>query len=243
MSATDPIEHIANALVKARRHGNSWLPPGGFDAALGLSDAYRIQDAVAAAMGWFPSGRPSAWKAGGKPAMSAAPLPRVLASGAPWDHAVGHDLVAEAEIAVRLGRTPTSAADAANCVATLCVSLEIVGTRLAGGLTAPAAWKLADQGVHGVLVVGPERPWAPRDWATQDCSLRINDEPALLATGTHPNGDVLAPLAWLYAHAAERGLPLQAGDLITTGAWLVAPVRHGDRITVAFEGVGAVSLG
>jgi 2-keto-4-pentenoate hydratase len=243
MSPTVPIEHITHALVQARRHGDPWLPPGGFDAALGMSDAYRIQDAVAKALGWFPSGRPAAWKAGGKPAMSAAPMPRVVASGAPWDHAVGHDLVAEAEIAVRLGRTPTHAADAADCVATLCVSLEIVGTRLAGGLSAPAAWKLADQGVHGLLVVGAERDWTPRDWAAQSCSLQINDQPVLRATGTHPNGDVLAPLTWLCTHARERGLPLQAGDLVTTGAWLVAPIRWGDRITVAFDNLGTASLG
>ena len=242
MTSTEHLRQIADSLVEARRSGEAWSP-GTFDDALGLVEAYCVQDAVASSMGWFPSGRPSAWKAGGKPAMSAAPLPMVLASGAAWVDAVGHDLVAEAEIAVRLGRTPTSAADAAACVATLCVSLEVVGTRLAGGLAAPAAWKLADQGVHGVLVVGPESPWAPRDWATQPCSLQINDEPALHATGTHPNGDVLAPLTWLYTHALERGLPLQAGDLITTGAWLVAPVRHGDQITVGFKGAGAVTFG
>lgn len=242
MNASERIRHVADHLVQARRNGEAWSPAG-FDDTLAIDEACRVQDAVAAAMGWFPSGRPTAWKAGGKPIMSAAPLPSVLTSGAPWGGPCGHDLVAEAEIALRLGRTPASAADTADCVATFCVSLEIVGTRLAGGLSAPSAWKLADQGVHGVLVIGPEQAWAPRDWGRQICSLRINDEPARRACGTHPNGDVLAPLAWLYGHALERGLALQAGDLVTTGAWLVAPVRHGDRIAVAFEGVGEACLG
>ena len=69
----------------------------------------------------------------------------------------GHALVAEEEIPLRLGGTPASGSYSADCVATFCVSLDIVGTRLAGSLSAPSGWKLADQCVHLVLVIGPER--------------------------------------------------------------------------------------
>jgi 2-keto-4-pentenoate hydratase len=242
MTSQRLIHTIARGLVQARRSGVPWQPDA-FDDTLDAHGAYQVQDAVAAELGWFAGSRPVVWKAGGPPAASGAPLPRVWPSGSPWNDWRPRELIVEAEVALRLGRTPASAADAADCVATMCVSIELVGTRLVNGLQAPAAWKLADQGVHELLVAGAEVPYAPRDWARQACHVRINGAARATVAGTHPNGDVMLPLAGLVSLARERGLSLRAGDLVTTGAWWAEPVQPGDVIEVVFEGIGSARFG
>ncbi|MDO9406482.1 MAG: fumarylacetoacetate hydrolase family protein [Polaromonas sp.] len=233
---------IARELVQAHRTGVAWNP-GSFDTALSTDDGYRIQDLVAAELGWFASGQAAAWKAGGKaPNMSGSPLPVVLPSGSSWSSAGTQGLAMEAEVAVRLARTPTGPQDVLDCIGGLCVSIELVGTRLQGGMEAPGPWKFADQQVHAVLVTGPEIPFSPRDWAAQSFEVQINGTSAGKGTGTAANGDPLSTLPWLFDHAIRRGLPLRAGDLITTGAWAVIPVKAGDRIRTTFDGIGEAEV-
>lgn len=232
---------IAREIAQAHRTGVAWQPTG-FDAALTVDEAYRIQRAVAKEMGWFADGH-AAWKVGGiAPDMSASPLPVVLPSGAVWPAARAHGLTMEAEIAVRLARTPAHADEVLGCIGEVCASIELVSTRLADGLSAPTAWKIADQQVHAVLVAGQARPFAPIDWAAQSFTVEINGERVRQAAGTAVNGDPLSTLPWLFAQAERAGLPLHAGDLITTGAWAVIPVAAGDHVRVVFDGLAPVEI-
>lgn len=245
-AAASLFDTIVRGLVQARRSGVSWQPAS-FDPALEVADAYRIQDAVASEMGWFAAdgGRVPGWKAGGKGQMTAAPLPVVLASGATWQPGATRELLLEAEVAFRLGRTPASAAEVLACIGSVCVSIEIVGTRMVGGLSSPGPWKTADQQMHGVLVSGPEMPYAAsqaRDWAQQGFTAHVNGTLRAGGKGSHPNGNATEPLPWLFAHAQARGRALRAGDLVTTGAWAVAPIAPGDLVEVAFSGIGAASV-
>ena len=85
---------------------------------------------------------------------SAAPLPEVLVSPAHWGCTSPAAMLIEAELAFRLSDTPARPEDVLACIGTVCVSIELIGTRLIDGLSAPAHWKLADQGVHAGLVAG-----------------------------------------------------------------------------------------
>lgn len=262
---TTRITATAQALVTAHRTGTAWQPTGGWPE-LSTADAYAIQAAVAAELGWFPDG-PRAWKVGGTADINAAPLPEVqpspTASPATWVLPTGQDeVLIEAELAFRLASAPVApnATDALACLGTVCVSAELIGTRLANGLSAPANWKLADQGVHAGLLIGAEQAAATfaafteADWQAQACHIRVQgadgtvavheargSHPAILA-GLHP----LGTLPWLARHAAAQTLAhsggLNAGDLVTTGAWLVLKVRRGDVIDVGFEGLPGVRL-
>lgn len=245
MLTSSARHHITQALLAARRSNTPWLPEV-FDDTLSLDDAYAIQAEVAQALGWF-GGRPQAWKVGGLPMLNAAPLPEVLVSPAVWQVAARHSVIVEAEVAFRLGRTPESAQDMLACLGTVCVALEIVSTRLVGGLTAPPAWKLLDQGLHAGLVIGVEQPYSAVDptgpaWAAQHCQITINGQLAAQGVGTHPTGDPLSALAWLFEHAAQHTGGLRAGDLVTTGAWLLQTASVGDVVEVAFDDLGAVHL-
>jgi 2-keto-4-pentenoate hydratase len=252
-----PLQAIAQALVHARRTGSTWSPAVDQPAPT-AEEAYAIQAAVAAEMGWFPRG-PSAWKVGGTTDISAAPLPEVReGSGSEpvvWTLPAGQDLVLiEAELAFRLARTPevTDTPEAIRaCLGTVCVAIELIGTRLAQGLAAPSAWKLADQGVHAGLVIGSEVPGARHvafsqaEWAAKGCHIRVVGEPepdTLRARGAHPTVNPLLTLPWLVRHAAAHTGGLHAGDLITTGACLVRWVKRGELAEVGFEGLAPVRL-
>lgn len=232
---------IVDHLLEARRSNQPWTAP--FDDAPTTEDAYAVQAAVGEALGWFPQGA-KAWKVGGKDPITAAPLPEVLQSPAAFASPGPGEVVIEAELALRLARTPTGPEDVAACIGTVCVSIEIVGTRMANGLSAPGTWKLADQGLHAGLVIGKELPYAPfaahtvEDWARQRCKVLVNGQLVKETTGTHPTGDPLAGMPGLVAHAARYTGGLRAGDLVTTGAWIIEKVRPGDKVEVQFEGFG-----
>ncbi len=246
MNHTTPLQDIAQSLVAARRSGQP-CDIARTNPDLGLDEAYAVQAEVAQQMGWFTHG-PRAWKVGGSPVITAAPLPQVLSSPATWPLAGQDEVLIEAELAFRLDQTPTCPQDVLSCLGTVCVSIELIGTRLLDGLNAPAHWKLADQSVHAGLVIGAETPYAAcahftdEHWRQQACEVTVNGRPVQQVQGSHPSVNPLSTLPWLQAHAADRGMALQAGDLITTGAWAMLRVRAGDQVVVGFEGFGAVQL-
>ena len=246
MTLTERTRPIVDGLLAARLSGRRWRVEN-FDESLSLEEGYAIQAGVADRLDWFPQG-PKAWKVGGKPVITAAPLPEVLSSPATWTPAAAGAVVVEAELAFRLNAAPNRPEDVLRCVDSVCVSIEMVDTRMEGGLDAPAAWKLADQGVHAGLVVGPEQPHAVcagftlNDWARQTCRLLVNGAVVKQTQGTHPTGDPLSALPWLAAHAAQHTGGLRAGDLITTGAWIIHTVQPGDAVRVEFDGFGAADL-
>lgn len=246
MTAPERLQAIVHRLVTARQTGQP-LAADTLDPGLTQDDAYAIQTGVAAALGWFPAG-PRAWKVGGTSVISAAPLPEVLASPARWDSTDPDGILVEAELAFRLNRAPTRPEDILNCLGTVCVSIELIGTRLADGLKAPAAWKLADQGVHAGLVIGPEQPYATCagfteiDWRQQPCRITVNGQVAQDTRGSHPSVSPVTTLNWLVTHAEAHTGGLRAGDLLTTGAWALVTVRPGDDVTVTFDGLGSARL-
>lgn len=241
MDSTTIRQQIIDGLISAWQSGQRWRPAA-FEPALADEDAYAIQAEVAARMGWLPQGQ-RAWKVGGYPRPSAAALPQLLASPAQWHPLFGDAVLVEAELALRLERRPASAAEVPSCVGSLCVAIEIVDTRIEGGLQAPAGWKLADQSVNASLVCGdwmdyrPYAGFAAADWSGLGCRMQVNGELARQARGTHPNQDPLCALPWLFDHALRHGDGLRAGDIVTTGAWIALPASPGERVEVEFDGL------
>jgi 2-keto-4-pentenoate hydratase len=212
--------------------------------------AYAIQDATLAAIGPI-----AGWKVGAKGPHAephCAPLP---ASGF---HASGVTLAGpawrwrcvEVEVAFRLGRdldpqsrmlSPAQLADAFDAVLPV---IEVVESRLLEGQTADPLAQLADLQCHGALVLGSPTPVpAQLDLRTVEASLRFGATSAAHTHGGNPAQDVWRLLAWLAVHCAERGQPLRAGQIVTTGSCtslLTAPMDVTVRGDIA--GVGAVEL-
>jgi len=108
---------------------------------------------------------------------------------------------------------------------------------------ASATQKLADQGLHGALVLGSGAPFpGVVDWASLVARVRRNGEVVRETRGGHPLGNLLFLLPWLAQHAAAHGTPLRAGDVVTAGTWTgVYEAFPGETIDVEFDGVGRAS--
>lgn len=252
MSA-NPIESVAQALIRARReHACADAQP--IADALGTQeDAYAVQAAVAEQLGWQASGV-SYWKSGG-PSRQATPTHAELPRAGVWSSpARAQDWPftwrgIEAEIALRLGKPVDAAraaaldgASAAALVDAMAVSIEVVDSRWQQYVDAPNLLKLADLQSHGALVLGEWRPFEARDWDAQSCRVTIGGE-CIERRGTHALGDPAYGLvAWL-RHATRGGRRIEAGSVVTTGTWVgILPASAGDLVTVEFEGVGHASI-
>ncbi|MDE2004491.1 MAG: fumarylacetoacetate hydrolase family protein [Betaproteobacteria bacterium] len=246
------LQPLVDALVGAhRRHGRveaRAMPVPANDA-----EAYAVQEAVAAALGWFDTARAPAWKvgaAGREATPNAAPLPPRGVRTSPAHCAADsfRSIGIEGEIAFRLRSAPVpeaiahdaSALDAS--IGELVVTIEVVDPRYADVDAAGPALKLADQGLHGALVVGSGVPYREIDWHSQVARVRCDGRIVTETHGGHPLGDLRFLLAWLAGHAAGRGRALAAGDVVTAGTWTgVVEVMPGQTVEVEFPGIGKAS--
>jgi len=253
MSNVSNIDAATELLVAARRTNQPALA-----SATKLDDAqtaYAVQDGVARRCGWFAQGPARHWKSGA-PSRAAvathAPLPPSgvwvsQADARTWPFRLRG---IEAEIALRLARNvePAFAAtldlqQAATLVDAMCVSIEIVDSRWAEALDAPALAKLADLQSHGALVLGAWVPYQPRDWSTQVCRVQIGTRPPVERSGSHALADPLFVLpAWL-RHVTRNGQSVPAGTVVTTGTWVgILHAAAGERVRVEFPGIGEASV-
>jgi len=138
--------------------------------------------------------------------------------------------------AVASGMVPLALVDA------MSVSIEVVDSRWAEGLQAPAWCKLADLQSHGALVLGAWKPYQAPDWAAQRCTVRIGERAVQAFRGTHALGDPAAVLLPWLRHATRNGLGLAAGSVVTTGTWCgLLMAAAGDEVQVDFDGIGSAS--
>ena len=239
---------IAQALLQARRTGR--LADARRVDVADAAQAYRVQEHVAQAMGWFDDAPPRHWKSGGPgrdATLTHAPLPPAGVWTSPADarNWPFHWRGIEAEIALRLGQPvnpaqaqPLTPPQANVLVDAMAVAIEIVDFRWVQAQDASAWHKLADLQSHGALVLGEWQPRRAVDWAVQRVALHIGAKEQSFQ-GTHPLADPnwLLP-AWL-RHATRHGAVLPAGTVVTTGSWCGMPmVQAGDVVRVRFEGIG-----
>lgn len=213
--------------------------------------AYAVQDATLAGLGEI-----GGWKVGAKgPATEpgCAPLPArgVMASGRtllgpPW-----RMRGIEVEVGVRLAKDliPTSGepgADAVRAAVDAVVPvIEVVETRLADWRDSDPLAQLADLQSHGALLIGE-----PSNMRLEDLDLRtvqaylaFDGQPVASTCGANPAGDIWRLIGWLAWHCAQRGLPLRAGQIVTTGSCtglLFAP--EGAHVQAQLDGIGRVEL-
>ena len=245
----DDLVPLRDALVDAH-HGRLTIDAAELPVPADDADAYAVQQSVAEALRWFAATPAFAWKVGASSRdaePSAAPLPpsRVVATPARFAAGAFNRILIEGEIAFRL-RAPIDSADEAGVRAAIdewLVAIEIVDPRYTDVDRAAPTQKLADQGVHGALVVGSGRPLPSRiDWRSLVARVRRNGDLVRETRGGHPLGDLLFLLPWLARHAASRGMALARGHVVTAGTWTgVFEAFPGETIEVEFDGVGQAS--
>jgi len=214
-------------------------------------DAYRVQDEVAQALGWFERERPSVWKCGAPTREAtpiAAPIPAALLARSParFAHGSFHSIRIEAELAFRFRRAvdpdevSVAAFDWADLIGETLVGIEIVDSRLDDERHASALQKLADFQSNGAYVIGSGVAYRSGvDWRSQRATVRIGGQVVAETLGGHPLGDPLHLLPWFIRHVHRRCGGVRAGDLVTLGTWAgMLPAKAGDRVDVVFDDIG-----
>ncbi len=240
---------IADLLLAARRQGVPIAIPDG-SAEPSIAEAYAIQDAVVAQCGGI-----GGWKVGAaSPAAEplCAPLPASLIFHSPAQlpaEAYGR-LGIEAEIAFRITANlplrdlPYNRSEVIACVGAVCAAIEVVDSRWQAWPRIGAGWQLADHSANGALIHGSGIfAWHDLDLSIQPVRLLIDDRPAIEAIGGNTAGDPVRLLVWVANHAARRGHPLKAGDVVTTGSCTgMSFAEPGSRVRAELHGIGEVEL-
>lgn len=249
MSQHPHLLPLINALTHAHHTGQTLCAADWVHVVQSEADAYAVQEGVVAALGWRDGPQVRHWKSGGAARSGPFSHAPVNPAGVNTPHQPGAILAAEGEVALRLGRevspedarrmTPQSAGD---WLDGMTLAIEWVGSRWTEGLSAPALLRMADQQCNVGLVHGAWEPYAPRDWASQTCTIEIGAQAPVSHTGSHTLNDPawLLP-AWLQ-HLTRDGASVPAGTVVTTGSWVGCPsVQAGETVRVTFAGWGELT--
>jgi len=153
----------------------------------------------------------------------------------------------EAEIAFELAETietvPGSPEELAASIRCARPALEIVDSRI-DGWDIDIVDTIADNASSGMFVLGPSTLLVDMETLSSvTMRLERNGDEVSTGRGSECLGSPLASLRWLAAAMCEVGEPLQAGDIVLSGA--VGPmcsVRPGDRFVATFGGTDVVSV-
>ena len=249
---------IAGSFVAARRQAKALDRfPGKPPTA--LADSYRVQDE---AIALWPD-EVAGWKIGRVPPHQVAalgaerlagPIFKRLVWRAQPDEGVEFPVyengfaAVEAEYVFRMGKdapadkTQWTREDAVDLVAAMHVGVETAGSPLATINDLGATVVVADFGNNHDLILGPEvANWRAK--LEKGLTAETFIEGASVGKGGAdggPDGPVDA-LVFLLEHLAQRGKPLKAGQLVSTGAVTgVHDIRVGQHSRVSFNGSGDI---
>lgn len=158
-----------------------------------------------------------------------------------------HQPKVEAEIAFVLGKDlpygPFTTLDMLQAIDLALLSIEIVGSRIQN-------WDIritdtiADNASASHFVIG-HRPLPISELDLIGCQMELEVNGTVTSTGTGAAclGSPVNALLWLARTMAEKGKPLQAGDLILTGALgPMTTVKAGDLVQARIDGLGSASV-
>ncbi len=244
------IIDAANALLNARRTGNTLTDLPANLQPQSLDEAYAIHDRLIASLGDI-----GGWKIGaGSPDATPmfAPMPRA------WIAASGSTLAGErwrfrgleAEIAFLVGSDlppraqPYTREETLAAMASCHPAIEVLESAFTDPLRAARLANIADLQMHGGFVYGSAvANWQSIDFSKEHVMLAVDGVVRVERTGSNTSGDLLRLLPFLANEGAARTGGLRKGQWITTGSWtgntLASP---GSVADVNFSTAGRVDL-
>ncbi len=246
---------LAGRLKHARLDGTTvTINPGEISGS--LTEAYALQEEV-----FLQIGDPSdSWKIGSTSAEAqaalgttepgAARIPKRFCFDSPAMVPIfaAHDVKLEAEFAFRLStdlpprENAYDRVEVAEAVAGVAPALEIVGSRLLGGLTGAGRHAVtADGGANIALVTGQFiSDWRFFDLPSHRLSVSLNGTVRAEGEGRRALGDPLNVLIWL-ANRERKQNGLKAGETVTTGTCSgLLEIKAGDSVVADFGELGTV---
>ncbi len=245
IAATKAAE-AALLLVEARRSGATLANLPDHLQPSSQEEAHRIQDAVIAhygsAGGWkiFASNEP-------EPFLSPVPASLIFDQGLRPPKSALPVVLVELEIALVLGRdlpasaVPYAAATVRPAVASLHPLIELITFSWTDRNQVTRLSQLGDLQNSAGFVLGETRvDWHNFDPGTAGCRLLVDGVERGTGTSGANMDTILSTLALLANHAGQRGMPLQKGQVISTGARLVASTGPSQEIRGEIDGLGSV---
>lgn len=245
----DNITRIARSFVGARRAGHA-LPDYPGDMPSDLDDGYAVQDAALA----LTESKVAGWKVGrinppiGTVDRLAGPIfadQVVIADGSPITMPVFADgfAAAESEFLLRIGAAPDprkksyTIDEARALIDAVHVGIEIASSPFPGINDHGAPVTVSDFGNNNGLIVGAAIDgWRDVDFDTWPVELWVEGERVGAATTATMLDGPFGAARFLFELMAARGIALEAGQWISTGAVTgVHPVRVGDRVEARFD--------
>ena len=133
--------------------------------------------------------------------------------------------------------------DVASAIVSVHPALEMCASSFAAAAEAPHLLKMGDLQSNAAVVLGAPMPvTSSTDYAQLKIALQ-HDGAVVAETAEGASWEqILEALAWLANHAISRGLMLNAGDVIITGARVKHEARSPLRIEAALVGMEPVRL-
>jgi 2-keto-4-pentenoate hydratase len=135
-----------------------------------------------------------------------------------------HGPAVEAEFVFRIGKdllprlAPYTQEEISSAIECVAGSIEVVGSRFAGGLARQGRLlTTADGSANIALVIGQWHPWHGQDLRQHAVTMTTDGVPRGAGTGEHVLGNPLHALSWLAGLLSDTGRGLKAGDIVATG--------------------------
>lgn len=183
---------------------------------------------------------------------------KVFDSGATLPFGANHMRVGEAEFCFRMGRhlapraEPYPVEEVLDAAAALHPAIEVPDSRYDDFTVVGAPQLIADNACAHLFVLGPEAPplWRDLDLVQHTVTATVagpssEGRAPLTHEGRGANvlGNPRVALTWLANELSRLGIPLEAGQVVTTGTCLTPlPIAPGDEMTADFGILGGVSL-
>jgi len=175
---------------------------------------------------------------------------RLIDAGGVCPFGSNHMKVAELEFAFRFGRTlePGPVRDAAevlDAVASLHLAIEIPDSRYDVFERVGAPQLIADNACANYFVVGPavEADWRGLDLAAHAITGHVGDGQAQHGIGSNVLGDPRIAVTWLANELSQLGIPLLAGQTVSTGTCLVPmAISPGEHVRGDFGVLGTIEV-
>jgi 2-keto-4-pentenoate hydratase len=246
------IAEAATFLAAARRSGRPGARLPDPIRPQEIESALKVQRRVIEVLGQEVGG----WKCSLPPApgrINCAPIvkPSIVRTSPAIIDATGATARIEPEVAFamardlpRRGTAALTESDVRAAIGETRLVLEILGTRYADPASASWLEMIADCVQNQGLYVGPLLPQGP-DTSMAGFPVTVRGSGRTLSThdGRHGDGHPLRPLVWLANFLAERGDPLRAGQIVTTGSYAGAiEVPLATPLSVQFGDLGIIEL-
>ena len=176
---------------------------------------------------------------------------RVTDDGATVSLATNLMRVAELEFAFRFGADlpprpePYTVDEVMAAVATLHPAIEIPDSRFHDFTVVGAPSLIADNACAHLFLPGPAvaTAWREVDLAAYEVTAVVNRKERHVGVGANVLGDPHVALAWLVNEVSGLGLPVQVGQMVTTGT-CVTPiaVAPGDEVRGDWGAFGTLSV-